>query len=203
MDVGRSILFIFEDKSWIKKILVFAALFFLPLAGWLINGGYLLRLVANVINGKPHPLPEWNNWRGDFVGGLKVLVVGLIWSIPSLPFRGVSFLADSSLISMLFRIAAVALTAIAISALCDLATTGTIAGALTRRVIDRVIQNPLPWAIVIVVSFVLDLLSRIGPVGFIIGVLWTLTFSLIIQTHLAGQAYRVSEFGDSIDTSRL
>jgi hypothetical protein len=202
MDIGRSISFIFEDKSWIKKILIFAALFFLPLFGWLINGGYLLRLVTNVINGNPNPLPEWNNWGGDFSGGFKVLIVGLIWSIPSLPFRGVSFFADSSVISILLQIITVALTAIAISALCDLATTGKVAGAFTRRVVDRVIQNPLPWAIVIAVGFIFDVLSRIGPFGFIIGVVWTLTFSLVIQTHLAGQAYRLSEFGAPIDRLR-
>jgi hypothetical protein len=195
MDVGRSISFIFDDKSWIKKILIFAALFFLPIFGWLINGGYLLRLATNVIDGKSKPLPQWNNWGGDIAGGFKVFVVALIWSIPSIFCQAAGFLSDDELISTLFRIVGVALSTFAISALCDLAATGTVAGAFTKRVIDRVIQNPLPWAIMTVASFILDFLPTIIPFGLIVSVVWTLTFSSFIQTHLAGQAYRISEFG--------
>ena len=89
MDIGRAFSFVFQDPAWIRKILLLAVMFFIPIIGWLIIGGYTLRLLRNVIDGVPQPLPEWDNWGGDLGGGLKVLVVGIVWGIPIWIITGV------------------------------------------------------------------------------------------------------------------
>jgi hypothetical protein len=203
VDIGRSISFIFEDRSWIAKILIMAVLFIIPIIGWLLIGGYLLRLLTNVINGQSDPLPEWNNWGGDIAGGLKAFVVGLVWSIPAGIFNYVLNLGDNWLLSLVAWIGGLVWSAITASALCDLAVSGNIADAFSRRAVDRVLQNLNIWAIVIVMSFVFSLLALVGLIGFIVGVLFTLAIALTAQMHLTGQAYRASEGRGTVPSPRF
>jgi uncharacterized membrane protein len=44
--------------------------------------GYAIRLLQNVRDGQPRPLPEWNQWSEDFVRGLKIAIVTIIWALP-------------------------------------------------------------------------------------------------------------------------
>lgn len=203
MDIGRSISFIFEDRSWIVKMIIFGVLFLVPIIGWLMIGGYLLRLLANVINGESSPLPEWNNWGGDLAGGLKAFVVGLIWSIPSAILQGIASAADTAIFSLIGWVIGILFSAIALSALGDLAVSGNIADAINRRPVDRVIQNLSPWAIVVVMGFVFSVLALVGLIGFLIAVLFTLAVAMTAQIHLAGQAYRISEGRGSVVTRRF
>lgn len=203
MDVGRSISFIFEDKSWIVKMIICGALFLVPIVGWLMIGGYFLRLLTNVINGEMNPLPEWNNWGGDLAGGLKVFIVGLVWGIPSIILQGIASAADTAIFSLIGWVIGILFSAIGLSAMCDLAVSGNIADAFNRKPVDRVLRNINPWAIVVVMSFVFSLLAMIGLIGFIIGVLFTLAIALTAEIHLTGQAYRISEGRGSIVTPRF
>lgn len=203
MDIARAISFIFADQSWIKKMIILGALILVPIIGWLMIGGYLLRLLTNVINGEGNPLPEWNNWGGDLSGGLKAFIVGLIWSIPSAILQGIASAADNAIFSLVGWVIGIVFSAIALSALGDLAVSGNLADAFNRKPIDRVLQNLNPWAIVIVMGFVFSLLAMVGLIGFIIGVLFTLAIALTAQMHLAGQAYRISEGRGSVVTPRF
>jgi hypothetical protein len=63
------------------------------LASWLavslstiLIAGYGLRLLRNVRDGNPRPLPEWNDWGNDLVRGFKLVVLGAIWALPGLIF---------------------------------------------------------------------------------------------------------------------
>jgi hypothetical protein len=203
MDIGRSISFIFEDRSWIVKILILGVFFLIPVIGWLLIGGYLLRLLANVINGEPNPLPEWNNWGGDIAGGLKAFVVALIWGIPSWILQAIASAADSAIFSLIGWLIGILFSAIVLSALGDLALSGNLADAFNRKPFDRVVQNLNFWAIVIVMDFVFSILALVGLIGFVIGVIFTLAIAVTAQMHLAGQAYRLSEGRGSVVTRRF
>jgi uncharacterized membrane protein len=52
------------------------------LLGFFIVAGYAIRLLQNVRDGQPRPLPEWNQWSEDFVRGLKIAIVTIIWALP-------------------------------------------------------------------------------------------------------------------------
>jgi hypothetical protein len=54
--------------------------------GFLILGGYSIRLLQNVRDGQEYPLPEWDDWGGDFMRGLKYVVVGIVWALPLIIF---------------------------------------------------------------------------------------------------------------------
>lgn len=193
MDIGRAFSFTFQDSAWIRKILILAVLVFIPIIGWLLIGGYILRLLKNVIDGVPHPLPEWDNWGGDLAGGLKVFVVGLLWGIPLWILSGLLQIGDSWFMDFVTWILGVVWGAVQMSALGDLARNGNIADALNARPLQRVLNNFNAWLVYIVGAFIFSIFAMIGLIGLIIGIVVTIAIAAVASTHLGGQAYRISE----------
>ncbi len=84
MDVGKSFTYMFEDKDWIAKIaigglVVLLSAFLIPIP---LLVGYSLRVIKNVAEGAPNPLPEWSDIGDMFVKGLTAIVGVLIWALP-------------------------------------------------------------------------------------------------------------------------
>jgi hypothetical protein len=193
MDIGRSISFIFADRSWVSKVLICGLLFFVPIIGWLLIGGYVLRLLHNVITGDEPTLPEWNNWGGDIAGGLKAFVVGFIWGIPIWIIQAIGRAIDVSLLTFLISVLSIIWGAVSISALSDLAVTGNIADSLNMRPLNRVFSNIGPYVIYLLMAVVFYLLAMFGLILLLVGVVFTISIASFAVTHLAGQAYRISE----------
>ena len=193
MDIGRSLSFIFADRSWVSKVLICGLLFFVPIIGWLLIGGYLLRLLHNVITGDEPTLPEWNNWGGDIAGGLKSLVVGIIWAIPIIIIQAISNAIDVSILTFLITVLSWVWSAVTVSAVSDLAVSGNIADALNMRPLNRVFSNLGPYIIYLLMAIVLSILAMFGLILLVVGVVFTISIALFAQTHLAGQAYRIAE----------
>ena len=193
MDIGRAFSFVFQDPAWIRKILLLAVMFFIPIIGWLIIGGYTLRLIKNVIDGVPQPLPEWDNWGGDLGGGLKVLVVGIVWGIPIWIITAVLDSGDSWLLGFVSWLLSVGWSAVQMSAMGDLARAGNIADAFSMKVVNRVLNNFPIWIVYILGTFVFGIFALIGLIGLIIGIVITASIAIAATAHLGGQAYRLSE----------
>ena len=193
MDIGQSISYIFADRDWLKKVLIFGLLFFIPIIGWLLIGGYVLRLLHNVITGEQPTLPEWNNWGGDLAGGLKALVVGILWGIPIWVLEGIGRGIDSSFITFIISLISFGWGAVTISAISDLAVGGNIADALNMRPLNRVLNNIGPYAIYVVMSLIFSILAMFGLILVVIGVVFTIAIAAMAITHLGGQAYRIAE----------
>jgi hypothetical protein len=197
MSIGRSFSFAFQDPAWLKKVLILAVMFLIPIFGWLIIGGYLLRLLKNAIEGVPNPLPEWDNWGGDFAGGLKIVVVAFVWGIPIWILTGVLRSADFFLLDFVAWIASLAWGAVQLSAFGDLSRNGNIADALNAKPFNRVINNLNVWVVYVIGAFVFSIFALVGLVGLIIGIVFTLAIAAVASIHLGAQAYRLSE-GDAI-----
>lgn len=193
MNIGQSLSFIFADRSWLKKVLIFGLLIFIPIIGWLLVAGYTLRLLHNVISGEQPTLPEWNNWGGDLGGGLKAWVVGILWAIPLLVIQAIGRAIDVGLITFVVSIIGWAWSAVTISAVSDLAVSGNIADSLNMRPVNRVLNNIGPYLIYLLMAIVFYLLAMLGLILLIVGVVFTLAIAAMAVTHLAGQAYRISE----------
>jgi hypothetical protein len=84
MDFGKALTFVCEEEDWIKKLLIGILLSFVPVFGQFAVSGYMLTIIRNVKNNAPRPLPEWSNVVDYFVEGLKLTVVGLVYSLPAL-----------------------------------------------------------------------------------------------------------------------
>ena len=77
IDIARALTFIKDDPDWIKKLLIgslmmIAAMFFIG-TPFLI--GYFQRTIRRTVDGEACPLPDWDDWGGIFVDGLKVFAV--------------------------------------------------------------------------------------------------------------------------------
>lgn len=91
MDITKALTFITEDERWVEKLAIGVGVILVSglltpmligLLGFFIIAGYSIRLLQNVRDGQPRPLPEWNQWSEDFVRGFKIAVVTLIWALP-------------------------------------------------------------------------------------------------------------------------
>lgn len=82
MDIGKAIGFIFEDKDWVSKILIGAAILLLPVFGQLVVAGYTIAVIRNVMAGDPRPLPAWNDLGRYFMDGLMVALANLVYGLP-------------------------------------------------------------------------------------------------------------------------
>jgi hypothetical protein len=78
-----AIRFPFEDRDWVTKIAITLVLLFIPILGWLVIGGYTVRLIRNVLTGEDR-LPEYDDWVDDFVRGLVVFIAGLVYNFPAI-----------------------------------------------------------------------------------------------------------------------
>jgi hypothetical protein len=84
MDFKQAFTFVFKDEDWIKKVLLGILISFVPIFGQFALVGYMLAIIRNVKNGEPRPLPDWSEVVQYFVGGLKLWVVNMVYSLPAL-----------------------------------------------------------------------------------------------------------------------
>ena len=91
MDYVRALTFVTEDPRWKEKIAIGTVVVLLSsllmpilvgIVGMLILYGYAVRLLQNLRDGQPYPLPEWDRWSDDLSRGFKLAVVGLVWALP-------------------------------------------------------------------------------------------------------------------------
>lgn len=93
MEISKSISFITEDPRWQQKLLIGTGLVIgstvlsvvlIGIVGFIILAGYCVRLLQNVRDGQPYPLPEWDQWGEDLARGFKLFVATLVWALPIL-----------------------------------------------------------------------------------------------------------------------
>ncbi len=74
--------YMFKDAKWVTKILLGALIGIVPILNF-ATAGYAVQVVRNIRDDQPPPLPEWSNNLGKFFSeGLKLFVIGILYSIP-------------------------------------------------------------------------------------------------------------------------
>ena len=100
MQLSFALQYPFDDKDWLQKLLILAAvgiLSLIPIFGLLAGAlslGYLVQLARNVRQGSPLPLPKWfepkakaeNPWRVKFEIGGQLLLAILLYHLPLVLF---------------------------------------------------------------------------------------------------------------------
>jgi len=71
---------LFSDRKWFAKCLIGGVLGLVPVVQ-IVSLGYLHRLFLRGMEGRPFVLPEWEDWQGLFVDGLKLLAVCLVFAV--------------------------------------------------------------------------------------------------------------------------
>jgi hypothetical protein len=219
MDIGKAFAFVFEDKDWIVKILIAAAILLVGiLFSWLLLiplilalallGGYGVEIMRRVMHGQSPLLPEWENWGELMADGLKAIVIGIVYALPFIIISAClgipigllgengsnSAAAFSSLLSLglsCFNI----LWGIAISILLPAAIAFWIAddelGSAFQfgKVFAFVRDHFTTYLITFLMSWVASIIGSLGVIVCGIGWFVTMPYSWLVTAHLYGQAY--------------
>jgi hypothetical protein len=219
MDIGKSFTYVFEDQDWIVKILIAAAILLVGiLFSWLLLiplilavallGGYGVEVMRRVMKGNSQLLPEWDNWGELIADGLKLMVVGIVYALPSIivsvclgvPLGALGDQSGSGT-DALYGMFSLALScfnflwAIAISILMPAAIAFWIAddelGAAFHfgRVFAFVRDNFTTYLITFLMSWVASIIGSLGVIVCGIGWFVTMPYSWLVTAHLYGQAY--------------
>lgn len=209
MDIARALTYFFKDSQWIAKALVAAVMIIIPIIGWLILAGYLLRITRNVIQGADVPLPVWDDFGGDFVRGFKLFLVGVLWYLPALLVAScitaaATFLTTGESDTTTGVASAISAFGSCIQFLLSLPVQFVLPLPITRLAMtDRlsdafafsaIFQEIRPAAVDLLIVLGLTLIAGIvawfGILLFCIGILATLLWSYLFQAHLWGQVRR-------------
>ena len=78
---GENLTYMFKDPDWVMKMLLGGLLGIIPIVNFVI-AGYGLRTINNVRGDAAPVLPEWKGFGDMWVDGLKLFIIGMIYSIP-------------------------------------------------------------------------------------------------------------------------
>ncbi len=212
MDIGRSFTFMFDDEKWIEKIAI-GGLLFLTVAIPLVNIftglviiGYTLRLLKNVADGDPTPLPAWDDWGGDWMKGLMVVLAAIIYSIPIILvsiFTSLMGAIAGQARNMEGLIGVCVAGLSCLSGLWGLAVAIVFPAAVIKYVdegefgsffkfsdIFRFISDNLSnYIVALLLIIVARIIGGLGVILCVIGVFLTMFWSTLVMGHLLGQVW--------------
>lgn len=226
MDAGRPFSYVFEDSSWLVKLLIGGLLgisFFLTPSLM----GYLVDTARNVRDGRELPLPEWGeDFGGRWVRGLKLIVIYLVWSLVlMLPFLCLAVLiavvagtgggaggaGDASgaegvaaVMGLVLNCLSIPLTLVIIffqpAIMAHYVELGTISsGFQVGDIWRRMSANWSEYLILWLLFLVASFISGLGAIACGIGILITYPYASLIQAHLIGQFVRTQPATGSLD----
>lgn len=209
MDIGKSFSYITEDQDWLKKTLI-GALLALVVVGLPALIGWMVEIIRRVANGDPSPLPDWDNLGEFFMTGIKLLVIGFVWSLPitvlvaifagSAAAMGSSMSEDMagwifsfggicmSLFVMVYTIALWLLSGPLLAQLGDGVKWSTLINP--KPSFDLFKRNAGGFLIAALLgNIIVNVLAAIGTILCGVGSFWGTAYGTAVMGHLLGQAY--------------
>ena len=209
MDLERTFAFIWEDEDWITKVLIGAALTLTGI-GSLAVIGWVAELARRIAAEEDDTLPEWERIGDFFLYGLKYVGISFIWGLPiALPIilisvlttGGAMILDDPSPVIALSSIFVVCFTGftfiytlalnLLIPAVMVPLAEGESFGQLLNpsRAWKLFKANAGGFLVALLISWLAaSLLSIVGTILCLIGVLPAAVISQLFMGHLIGQA---------------
>jgi hypothetical protein len=208
MDIGISFGYMFEDRDWLKKILIGGLISLIPIVNFAALG-YLVQIIRNVRDGQALPLPEWDQFGDYFMSGLWLFVVFLLYSIPLIILaclQGIgtvvlgssgnpsddvatAYMVVSVCLSCLMAIWGLAIGILSPAILVRFAETGQVGPTMRfGGLMDVIRVNVGGYVIVLLLMWVVS--SIIAPLGLIlcvVGVVFTQFWAYLVSGHLLGQ----------------
>jgi hypothetical protein len=210
MDFGKAFTFVFEDKDWVKKILLVGLITLIPFVGWLFVLGWTLEISRRVNHDEPEVLPGLEDFSERLVQGLKGFVIAFVYTLPLTAvgmLYGTVFafdlesVAETIIISTVVYICCISAYSLLLvvflpPAFGALADTGRIGEAFRLgRMWSLIKAAPGAYLLAIVGVWLAGLISMVGLLACCIGVVFTAAYAAAVQGNLYGQAYREGRKG--------
>ncbi len=210
MDFGLAFSFPFKDEKWIEKIVIAAVISIIPIIGWFALLGWAIEIGRRVINGDEEVLADWSDFGGLLTLGFKAWLAALVFSIPLIIvwipvgiFTGLVGSSDGDavgaiisfvsfcMICLTFTYSIALLFAIPASYGRLAASDGDLGDSLNLREIWIMISSaPSAYLIVLLGYIVAGFIASLGTILCFVGVFLTTAYSLAVEGHLLGQAYK-------------
>ncbi len=210
MDFGRAFGFVFQDKDWLRKIIIPALVGLIPIIGQFVVLGWGLNVTRRVMAHDPEPLPDLD-FGGDLARGFQAFVIGLIYALPIVllsVFVGIlssllgmdgSNVSDavtaiytliSICVGLFSMVYGVILAVVLPAAYANFLAKGSLGAGLNFGEVFRLVRAaPGAYLLVLVGSFVVGLIAPLGVILCFVGVLATYVYGMAVMGHLYGQAY--------------
>jgi hypothetical protein len=205
MDFGLSFSFPFQDEEWVKKVVLTAVISLIPLIGQIALIGWLVELTRRVIRGDAEPLPDWADFGGILMLGLKIFAIGFVYALPLMfiviPMGIVDALVDSESAAALYSIVTMCFSCFALiyglalafffpAAVGELAATDDFGAAINpTNIFAHVRAAPNAYLLAFVGTIVAGFLAGFGIILCFVGIIFTTVYAYAVQGHLYGQAY--------------
>jgi hypothetical protein len=216
-DIGKAFSFIFDDPSWVLKVLIAALFMLLSIIGLgaFVLLGYFIELTQRVMRREQALLPEWKDIGVKFILGFKYFVALLIYVLP--------FIFLFVPLVVLTAIASFSDGAQAVSTFVAVYTFGfmllmvpyilfltmlipiiTYRFALREKISDAIdIGGVLGdfkrnWQNTVVVALItlgVKSFAGIGILAFFVGIFFTLFYALAVAAYLMGALYLSTQEG--------
>jgi len=211
MDIGKSFTYVFDDEKWLQKELLgglMVLLSVIPLVNiftLLVVAGYSVRTLKNVADGQKTPLPEWDDWGGDWVKGALTILASIIYSLPSMLVSGLSAIlvsvaenagSDTASVmgictaglSCLSALWGILVFVVFPSGMIKFATEGGFSSFFKFGDIFRFIKENLSnYIVAVLLTLVANIVSVFGVILCVIGVFATSFWASLVSAHLLGQ----------------
>lgn len=205
MDIGKSFTYVFDDEEWIKKVLIGGVLGIIPIVNFVV-AGYAMRVLKNVAEGEERPLPEWDDWGGDWVKGALLMVGAFIYGLPAIVVSGLgslaTWLAGSSSSEGVGGVMSVCLIGTqCLTWLWGLVMAVYLPAAITKYAMEGefgsmfrftdilayIRENLSNYLIAVLLSIVAQIVAGFGTILCVIGVIFTSFWGTLASVHLLGQ----------------
>lgn len=207
MDFALAFSFPFQDEEWVKKIAI-AAVLTLTVIGAIPVFGWSLVVTKRVISGETPVLPDWSNFGEYIMLAIKGIVVAIVFSLPiiviTVPVSLATTLVDSNDLATVIAIVNVCLSCVTLiygilmafalpAAYGQLAATDSIGAALNvGKLLGMIRAAPSAYLIAVLGYVVAGFVGSLGVVLCVVGVFATTAYSVAVEGHLYGQAYKAA-----------
>jgi hypothetical protein len=210
MNFTKAFTYIFDDPRWLEKLVIPLLVTLIPVIGWMVAAGYLLRVTRNVAEHQIEPLPELE-FGADLGRGFNLFVASLVYALPILLVSTLLFLllglSENSggtnffaivlaiLGGLLILLYALFVAIIMPAVNANLAIKGRLGAAFDFKEIFRMIGNNFTAWLIVIGGMILCnvIIAPIGGILLVVGAIITSFYAQLIVAHLTGQAYAHSQ----------
>lgn len=205
MDFALAFSFPFQDEDWIKKIAI-AGVLCLTVIGTIPVFGWSLMVTKRVITGESPTLPDWSGFGEYIMLAIKGIVVAFVLGLPVMivvipASLASTLITDNDLVTVVTIINicvscvvilySILMAFAAPAAMGRLAASDSIGSALNvGKLLAMVRAAPSAYLIAVVGQIVAGIAASLGIILCAVGIFLTIAYSMAVQGHLYGQAYK-------------